>query len=459
MHKSFLAYVLLLSLFCAIAQAQTNSWTGAASDSDWHNANNWSLLEVPTASHDVSVPTASNVTISADAACLSLSLNGVSLITLDANLAVAENLSIDFKTQLEWFSGQLEVAGELQNSGTLMLTGFSERQLHATTLTNDGQLLIKDTNLTRISGGSVINNTATGTIIIDSVGGILSNIGEATLNNQGLLQKTSSSGDVGNFYLILAINNTGIIDVTENQIVLILGGAAQLHNLENGRIQGNGFYDITGEFTNIGSVAPGGISEVGTLSVINVFTINNPGTLVLDIEGSSSGEYDKIEVTGSPAVEADIQLNLSYEAAIGDTFEVLTATPSGISACNLPTTITTVYLDQLYTFSVSCLTDHISLEVIDKVLSVAEQTLNQPVFTINPNPVSEQAVILYKASSPKSDQYQVAIHNVLGQRVNQFVIRPNEPYLFERNRLKTGIYLVQVLDGNTLVASTKMIVK
>ncbi|MEP2936055.1 MAG: T9SS type A sorting domain-containing protein [Gilvibacter sp.] len=459
MRYSTLLLLSFFTVFSTLTLAQTNTWTGAASDSNWHNASNWSLLEVPNATHDVSVPTAAIVTIHESASCQSLSLNGTSFLKLAADLTVTSDLNIAAKAQIEWNSDQLQVSGILTNLGIILMTDFTERQLHATVINNEGTIHLLSTNLTRISGGSVINNLDSGSIIIDSVGGILSNTGEATINNQGLLQKTSPTDELSTFYLIVETNNTGTIDVTQNQMLLILGGAAVLNNYEEGVIQGSGIYDITAAFTNVGSVAPGGLAEVGTLSVINLFTINNPGILALDLGGVDSDQYDRIEVQGSPIVQADLQLNLMYEAAIGDTFTVLTSTPSGLSSCELPETVTAVFLDQLYTFEVRCLSNQIELEVIDKVLSVAQQQQKEPSLIINPNPVSERAIFLYQTPSPEVSEYQAKIYNVLGQQVYNFTILPNQEFAFDRDKLKSGIYMVQILAGNQTVASAKMIIK
>ncbi len=240
MRQNNLAFVLLFTFLCTLISAQTNTWTGTAADTDWFNSSNWSLLEVPNTTHDVSLTTSANVTINANATCQSLTLTGIAVLKVAADLTVSNDLIIGSKALIEWNSGQLQVSDILSNSGTLLLTDFTERILHATTLNNDGTLQIKDSNITRISGGSTINNSVSGSVIIDSGGEFLSNIGEATLNNLGLLQKISSTGDFGIFYLIVKTNNTGTIDVTEDQALLILGAAAELNNLEAGIIQGVG---------------------------------------------------------------------------------------------------------------------------------------------------------------------------------------------------------------------------
>lgn len=62
MKSNFLTVIFLL--FCLFAQAQTttNTWQGGTSghENDWNTAANWSLGEVPQATHDVVIPSASN---------------------------------------------------------------------------------------------------------------------------------------------------------------------------------------------------------------------------------------------------------------------------------------------------------------------------------------------------------------------------------------------------------------
>ena len=45
----------------ALATATTITWTGAAGDGLWHNANNWNPVQVPTASDDVAITRAAMV--------------------------------------------------------------------------------------------------------------------------------------------------------------------------------------------------------------------------------------------------------------------------------------------------------------------------------------------------------------------------------------------------------------
>jgi len=59
MKLFFKVKVFILIFFLQKSFAQTNTWTGAV-DNDWHRACNWSLNQIPTCSHDVVIPNASN---------------------------------------------------------------------------------------------------------------------------------------------------------------------------------------------------------------------------------------------------------------------------------------------------------------------------------------------------------------------------------------------------------------
>lgn len=83
----------------------------------------------------------------------------------------------------------------------------------------------------------------------------------------------------------------------------------------------------------------------------------------------------------------------------------------------------------------------------------------EPSFSINPNPVHDRATLLFRTSNTAQTHYKVAIYNVLGQRVDRFVMEPNTPYLFERDKLKAGIYMIQISDENAIISGVKMVIR
>ena len=93
----------------------------------------------------------------------------------------------------------------------------------------------------------------------------------STLNNAGVLKKSQGSTQMGNYYLIMTINNTGTIEVIEDQTVLLLASQYEYNNFEEGKMIGGGVYDITAMFTNMGTVYPGEIDGVGIMDVTTNF--------------------------------------------------------------------------------------------------------------------------------------------------------------------------------------------
>ncbi len=90
----------------------------------------------------------------------------------------------------------------------------------------------------------------------------------------------------------------------------------------------------------------------------------------------------------------------------------------------------------------------------------SSNTLNtQTDFTINPNPIEERATILYRSKTNTDQLLNVSVYNVLGQEVRRFKLKNNVPYIFERDKLKSGIYMIQVAGESKIVAATKMVIR
>ena len=170
----------------------------------------------------------------------------------------------------------------------------------------------------------------------------------------------------GNFYVILNINKSGIIDIPENETLLCLGGNITLNNLNTGLIRGKGTFDITADFNNSGLVAPGQEGVVGTFHITNIFNLSPPGALLIDI-GEDPSQFDVIEIFGTPQLEGDIFVECMAILTPGDEFPILTAT-NGIGSCNFPQFVYADLLASSYEFEVICDPDAVILRFVREVI-------------------------------------------------------------------------------------------
>lgn len=220
--------LMFTGLFSGNLQAQTNTWTGG-SNSNWGTAWNWSLNQVPTASHDVVIPNGvtSTINVNVTAVCKSLTMNGggtanTLTITSSNSLTVTNGITLgagtgsnDHKT-LNVNAGTLTAA-----SITMTATGSSNRQTR----------VIVSTGTVNISGNismganNFFNFTSIGRLNIGGniAGGTL-NPGTGTVNFVGSAHQVITGSGTSNFYNV-TINKTA----TSNSIVNS-GNAMQIAN-------------------------------------------------------------------------------------------------------------------------------------------------------------------------------------------------------------------------------------
>ena len=74
-----------------------------------------------------------------------------------------------------------------------------------------------------------------------------------------------------------------------------------------------------------GTLAPG--NSPGTTTIEGDYTIQDAGTLEIEVEGMDTGEFDEVHVGGTASLDGtlDIQLEGEYDASVGETIVVLTA--------------------------------------------------------------------------------------------------------------------------------------
>jgi hypothetical protein len=190
------------------------------------------------------------------------------------------------------------LGGVLTSNGTLENNDILNNNLGAT-LTNSGTLTVTKTGtLNNYSSGTVANPvglTNNGTLNNNS-GGTLTNSG--TLTNNGTVFNNgtiTNSGTFSNLYSYTSINGSGTYTQTGG-LTKVNGTMTQgTVDIKGGTLNGTG--TITASVIN---EAPGTIQAgdaPGTLTIIGNLT--SSGTLLFEIEGTTSGKYGVLNVEGT----------------------------------------------------------------------------------------------------------------------------------------------------------------
>jgi len=374
-------------------------------------------------------------------------------LTFSTNLTVSQNISITINASLLWNASTLS-ADTINNNGALIIQTLDPKVLQNTTVNNYGTMAVNASGVINLSGTTTINNDVSGTINIDSNGGMVEQSGSlATVNNEGLIKKMPSESG-GAFYMIFDMNNAGVIDVGQNQTFLFLTIGQNFSNLDDGILQGYGSFDITSNFSNTGSVSPGEENMVGSLEIVNDFSLSDSAKLLIDIHGASAGDYDFVSVFGAPDLNGSITINLNYEAAIGETFTILSAA-LGINSCNFPSQISTSFNDLNYTFNVICSGNTLQLEVANVTLNT--NTFNEDTFRFfaTPNPINRMSKFVIP-DNLNTVETSISVYNYLGQQLSKHALSETSAYSFIN--LKSGLYFAQLKQNNRILATTRFIV-
>ena len=161
--------------------------------------------------------------------------------------------------------------------------------------------------------------------------------GNVTVDGAGSARFIQTGGNVnigGNLELA-TVDGSGVYSLTGG--TLDLNGGAILMGF------GSPIFDFSGgRLTNVrrvsaddpkdaklvqvaGTLAPG--NSPGTIEIEGDYTIMNAGTLEIEVEGISPGEFDELLVGGNATLDGtlDIQLEETYDPSVGDMIAVLTA--------------------------------------------------------------------------------------------------------------------------------------
>ena len=235
--------------------------------------------------------------------------------------------------------------GSLNNSGSLVVTGpttWGGSVFSGTGSTRlEGPLSLAGASSNTITSGTLVlagTTTQTGTGNINSSGGRLINEGvwleqatgntslggggAASFENSGRFSKTSAfTTAIGTFGT--AFKNTGTVEVMggklqvfsgfNNQGLLTIASGAELHGTSSaftnaGTLAGAGTVRAADRLSNTGTLAPGGIGQVGQLQVLGNLTTR--GSLQVELGRSSA---DVLAISGN----ADLGGTLNFSVLSG----------------------------------------------------------------------------------------------------------------------------------------------
>ena len=118
--KKKLPIVVFFVFLQTCMNGQTNTYTG--SNGNWNTASNWSLNLIPTVAHDVVIPLAKIVNISADSFAKTVNVSGTLTISDTKRLTVFDDFTVNIGGNFDMGSGSdlttLVVYGDYVNNGT-----------------------------------------------------------------------------------------------------------------------------------------------------------------------------------------------------------------------------------------------------------------------------------------------------------------------------------------------------
>lgn len=344
------------------AVSDTFLWIGGAIG-NWEDGANWKNLDsmtvglLPLPEDDVMIDGAVTVTVNSNLVIESVQLSGGAklviaagaiLSTTEGGLDGSNSIRLDaVSPNNDYPSGTfVSVSGssELIVHGTLNLdnddaagSGLYVEEGTSVTVSNTGSVFITNEGsptrteaiVVRGDGASLTNN---GTITVIQAGkaGIRTtgaNNSDYNIVNNGTL--TISGGDIGIQIGSVWMENHGTIKVSVPNItnkIITLGG--RFKNF--GTFGGNGTIDVIKTtrliFESGCRIAPG--TSVGTLIFDNLDNYINFSGVIFDIEieGSSSNDYDRIIVQGDATLTgATLNPIFTYAPLPGDMFSIITA--------------------------------------------------------------------------------------------------------------------------------------
>ena len=246
------------------------------------------------------------------------------IINVDSLAGGSAGDTLLLSTALNWNGNAAIVGG---GSGILDIAGGATANVaggissfDALTVDNNGSFVNAQAGLNdfRLENAAVFNNF--GSFETINAVNLFSLSANATFNNTGSF---ITNGNTDVTLGISFVNTGGTVDI-RGGILSLNGGVAPL-NLDAGSVL-TGVGSFNGDvINNGGTIQPGGVATVGTLSITGDFT-NTAGTVVIDILDAVTTpgtDYDQLAVANQADFGDTLQLNVigTYAVANSDTLD------------------------------------------------------------------------------------------------------------------------------------------
>ena len=289
----------------------------------------------------------------AQSAQVELNLNGEG-VTLD-DVTIRGAGSVESSGSLEWIRGTIENAAFV-NTGALQIVSNATHQV--LTLINRG-IVTQQGPVAGRGSAPLIDNQVSGTYLITTPSDI-TGFASSIFRNEGLFRHSADGtseiqwgfdNEGGTVEIVAGTLSTANAEYVQTSgQTQLLGGhlAASLRgvDIQGGVLSGSGV--ISGNLTNAGTIAVGGVGTAGRLEITGDFTQLDIGFLQIDLGGTDPSEYDRL-LTNTASESSQTTLDGTLEIALidpflaegGEIFEILffanrTGTFSVINGLTLP---------------------------------------------------------------------------------------------------------------------------
>ena len=208
-------------------------------------------------------------------------------------------------------------AGTLRHSGLVVANAVTAE---------GGKIVLQATGDSLVEGGLVASGAG------GKGGSIALRAGNALVLRRAVILAGDGEGGLGSFTAtgnsvevedsaILNANWTNESSVTVRGVAVVAGGGATFSNRAPGVLSGNG--TLVATVDNFGTIAPGGLGTVGTLSIFGNLVME-PGSLIA-ADLVDPGNHDKLLVSGTIRSGGSFAVNYPGGASFstGDRFPVL----------------------------------------------------------------------------------------------------------------------------------------
>jgi filamentous hemagglutinin family protein len=250
--------------------------------------------------------------------------------------------SLTVNSGFDWTTGTMSGTGTTRLNGEGRILSGSTKALSRTLEIGGRTTATNASGTLQIQQGGVVSVLSSGEFVMDG-GASITSTGNGRIDNAGLMRKTGAAASA----LAMPLTNTGTLrvedgvltasafPVNDGRLTLLNGATLVTGNanlLNNGRIDGIGTVNVgTGTLTNAGLLQPGGAGAAGLLTIQGNLLQTVAGSLEADLLGSSLGQQDQLQISGSVALGGNLVITPAAGVTLGaqDRYTVLSCSTNG----------------------------------------------------------------------------------------------------------------------------------